>query len=122
MRLEDFGIMSEADYMSSYGYLGVKMVQNALPFREEDSGDTKYEQWHDGTLIRTYKGKKAKVQIPTVIRKTVKNGSVIERYHGVGFWDDRASINYQPICHAIPFIAIKMIEQKFIKFIEEKKD
>lgn len=121
MRLEDFGIMTEADFMSAYGYQGVKMVQQALPWKEEDTGSVKYEQWHNGMLIRPYKGRKAKVIIPTVIRKTVKTGSVIERYHGVGFWDDRESINYQPICQAIPFIAIKKIEPKLVEYIEEKK-
>lgn len=121
MSLEDFGIMSEVDFLSAYGYQGVKMVQQSLPWKEEDTGSVKYEQWHDGVLIRPYRGRKAKVTIPTVIRKTVVNGSIVERYHGIGFWDDRDKIHYQPICQAIPLIAIKKIEPKFIEFIEEKK-
>ena len=120
MSLEDpkRGVLSEFEIMQLNWYTGTKMVQPMLPWREEDDGTTKYEQFTDGKAIRPYNGGKAILEEKTVIRKTVKEGNVITRYHAIGFWEDRASLAYIPVCQALT-PALLRDNPKFISWIEE---
>ena len=113
-------MLAEFETMQLYWYTGTKMVQPMLPWREEDDGTTKYEQFVDGKCVRDYKGGKAIVNLKTVIRKTVKNGNVTERYHAIGFWDNRADLEYVPICHALDPKELNR-NPEFVEWVEEPK-
>jgi hypothetical protein len=120
MSLEDSknGVLSEFEIAQLNWYTGTKMVQPMLPWREEDNGTTKYEQFTDGIALRHYNGGKAILEEKTVIRKTVKTGNVISRYHAIGFWDDRASLEYIPVCQALNPSLLRS-NPKFQRWIEE---
>ena len=95
---EDFGFVQHQLFTA---IPGAKSVQQVLPWREEDDGTTKYEQFVDGICYRLVKNVRKKCEEKTIIRKTVKNGNVIERYHTLDYWDNRASAKYVPICQPL---------------------
>ena len=112
--LENIGVLNEFEFTSLFGYRGVKLSRPIQPYREDDQGSVKYEQWHDGMCVIPWKGRKAKCLVPTVIMKTEKKGTVTERTHAIGKWDNRESLTYIPICQSLKEIDMK----KNIEFLE----
>lgn len=96
--VEEFGLVQQQLWTH---IPGVTDVQQVLPWREEEDGDTKYEQFTDGVTMREVNHVLKKCQDKTVIRKTVKNGNVIERYHTIAYWEDRKTATYIPICQSL---------------------
>lgn len=92
---------------------GATDVQQVLPWREEQDGDTKYEQFTDGIVYRYVKNVLRKCEEKTIIRKTVKNGNVTERYHTIAYWDDRKSATYIPICQSLRKAGLKVASRLF---------
>ena len=95
---EDFGLVQHQQFTH---IPGVKDVQQILPWREEDDGTTKYEQFVDGVCYRIVNNVRKKCEEKTIIRKTVKNGNVIERYHTLDYWSNRTTAKYVPICQPL---------------------
>ena len=95
---EDFGMVQHQLFTT---IPGAKNVQQVLPWREEEDGDTKYEQFVDGICYRIVNNVRKKCEEKTIIRKTVKNGNVTERYHTLAYWDDRKTADYVPICQPL---------------------
>lgn len=112
------GVLTEFEMIQLNWYTGTKLVQPLLPWKEEDTGTVKYEQFTDGVAVRPYRGGKAILKEKTVIRKTVKEGNVVTRYHAIGFWDDRASLDYIPICSALTPEKLRE-DPEFVKWICE---
>ena len=108
--IDEFGIVQQQLFTS---IPGAKNVQIVLPWREEEDGDTKYEQFTDGVVYRYVNNVLKKCQESTVIRKTVKNGNVIERYHTIAYWEDRKSAKYVPICQSLRKAGLKVASRLF---------
>lgn len=102
--MEDFNAMEEFGPMQQQLCIavpGAKAVVPVLPWREEQDGDTKYEQFTDGIVYRRVDNVVKKCQEKTIIQKTVVSGGVTERYHTLAFWEDRKTAEYVPICHVL---------------------
>lgn len=97
-QIEDFGMVQHQLFTA---IPGAKSVQQVLPWREEDNGNVKYEQFVDGICYRIINNVRRKCEEKTIIRKTVINGSVTERYHTFDYWSNRESATYVPICQPL---------------------
>lgn len=108
--MEEFGMCQQQLHMH---IAGVSDCQQVLPWREEQDGTTKYEQFTDGVVYRNVKGVARKVQEKTVIRKTVVNGTITERYHTIDYWENRKSARYVPLCQSLKANGLRIESRLF---------
>lgn len=114
--MEDFGAIEEFGLVQQQLHThiaSVTDVQQILPWREEQDGDTKYEQFTDGVVMRRVNNVMRKCQETTIIRKTVKTGNVTERYHTIAYWDDRKTATYVPICQSLKAAGLRFESRLF---------
>jgi len=108
--MDEFGISQQQ--LHSH-IAGVQDCQQILPWREEEDGDTKYEQFTDGIVYRYVNNVLKKCEETTVIRKTVKTGGITERYHTIAYWKDRKTAKYVPICQSLRKAGLKVESRLF---------
>lgn len=108
--MEEFGLVQQQIHTH---IPGATDVQQVLPWREEQDGDTKYEQFTDGVVMRKVNNILKKCQETTVIRKTVVSGGVTERYHTIAYWEDRKTATYVPICQSLRAAGLRIESRLF---------
>lgn len=108
--IEEFGLCQQQLHTH---IPGTTMVQQVLPWREEQDGDTKYEQFTDGVVYRKVNNVLKKCQETTIIRKTVVADGVTERYHTIAYWEDRKTAKYVPICQSLKAAGLTFASRMF---------